>query len=320
MGDFGSFLFGGSEQAGAPRIDQAPTLTPEQQATLKKLNELVGGQLGTGATPYSGQLTPGASGLQTQSWDAISKILGGQSGGASQDAISRIMQGSSNVPGAAPVKGYDVGEFNPSAIQSWYKDALVNPAMENWENSIVPQIQEKFIGQNAGSSGGANRAIAGSAKSLMSDLNAQLASALMGEKGAYDTRKFTAGMDTAGKEFQSETDYVNRLFSSGQDDLNRIMNVPGMESTSMNDLFKAIGLGSDAGATQRDITGQGLNEEYTKWQQGQAYNNPWLSMLAQALGIPAFENVVQPEVQKSGLMQDLIAPVAQGYASSGGFN
>ena len=318
MGGIGEAIFGGSQNAGSPRIDQAPTMTAEQQGLLKQLNELMSGQLGQGIDPYQGDLTAPASPLQNQAWGQISQLLsGGTQSDTSRQAIDRILQGTTNVPGAVDVEGYDVGEFDPTAIQTWYQDALVNPAMSTWEQSVVPQVQEKFIGQNAGSSGAANRAIAGSAENMMTGLNAQLANALFGEKQAFDTREFAAGMDKAGKQFQSETDFVNRLFSSGQGDLDRMTAIPGLENQSMESFFRAIGLGEGAGATQRDISQQGLNEAFSRWQAGQAYNNPWLNLLNSALGQSSFENVVQPDIQKSGLLQDLIAPVATAWAGSG---
>jgi len=317
MGDVGKFLFGGSEQAGAPRVDVASTMTPEQRKLLDQVTAMMSGQLGKGVESYSGNLTAGPSATQTNVWDQINQMIaGGPQTDTSKAAIDKIMAGT-NVHGAVNVKGYDVGEFDPTAIQNWYKDALVKPAMDTWENSIAPKVQEQFIAQNAGSSGAANRAIAGSASDVMKDLNAQLANALYGEKGNFDTRKFTAGMDTAGKQFTSDTDFVNRLFTGGQADLDRIQNIPNVENASMDNFFKSIGLGTQAGADQRGIEQQKLEEMFSKWQGSQGYNNPWLQMINTALGSQAFENIVQPEVQKSGLVSDLISPVMSGWGSSG---
>jgi hypothetical protein len=222
-------LFGSTSQAGEPRIDTASTMTPMQRQTLDELNAIVYSNLGQGAPMYQGDLAAGPTGLQNQTWDQIANLVaGGAQSPQSSEAISRILAGNQNVPGAANVPGYsastkastpgyqasgavtpqqyDVGQFDPQAIQDWYKNALVTPAMKNWEQSVVPTIQEKFISQNAGSSGAANRAIAGSAANLMTDLNGQLANALYGEKQNYDTRKYDAG-----------TNYVNQLFNSGLD-------------------------------------------------------------------------------------------------------
>jgi|GEM_PF-1579947 len=278
MGGIVDSIFGSTE---SPSVSQATTQTPEQQALLKKLSELLQGQLGTGVESYPGDMTAGPSGLQTQAWNEISRLMSGGKSGSSTEAVNRILQGS------------DVGEFDPAAIQDWYKNALVNPAMAEWEKNVAPVVQEKFIGQNAGSSGAANRAIAGSAEDLMTNLNAQLAAALYGEKGAYDTRKFTAG----------------------QSDLNRATAVPGMESTSTIDFLKTLGMGTDAGATQQALNQTDINELISKWTTEQPYNNPWLNLLANALGTTSFENVVDPGSRSSGLMQDFMPAIA-GWAGS----
>ncbi len=40
---------------------------------------------------------------------------------------------------------FDVGEFDPGAIQDWYENALVTPAMKTWEKDIVP-VGDKING------------------------------------------------------------------------------------------------------------------------------------------------------------------------------
>lgn len=282
MGDIGEFFFGGSEEAEEPRIDQATTYTPEQNELLKQLTALLGGQMGQGVTAYPGDMTAGPSGLQTQSWDAISDLISGGKSTSSADAVSKVLAGT------------DMGEFDPAAIQEWYQDALVVPAMKNWENNVVPTVQEKFIGQNAASSGGANRAIAGSASDMMTDLNSQLASMLLGEKTAFDTRKFTAG----------------------QSDLDRATQVPGMESTSTTDWLNTLMSGTTAGTTQQGLNQADINAEISKWSTEQPYNNPWLNLIASALGATSFENVVQPATQQEGLLQTVLAPIFSAWAGS----
>lgn len=285
-------------------LSSVSKLTKEQSELLQKLTGILSGQVGAGAEPYSGTLTAGASPLQKQSWDAISDLIsGGTQQDSSKQAIEKLLSGTTNVPGAVDVKGYDVGEFDPAAIQDWYQNALVKPAMDTWEKNVAPAVQEKFISQNAGSSGAANRAISGSAADLMTQLNAQLADKLQTEKGAFDTRKFGAGMDTANKEFASETDFVNRLFGAGQNDLGRLTTVPGLENQSMDAFFKALGLGTDAGATQQGVDQNALIEEYTKWQQSQPYNNPWLKLLESSMGTSASEPVVTGGSSQEGWLK-----------------
>jgi hypothetical protein len=245
----------------AAKIYRKSTLTGGQSDLLNQLTSLLGGQLGSGVQGYGGEVVPGASELQQKTFDALGGLFGDggmfQPSSTSKDVVDKIMAGT------------DVGTFDPTATQDWYQNALVNPAMENWSKTIAPQVQEKFIGQNAGSSGAANRAISTSASDVMKGLNTDLANALYGEKNTFDTRKFEAG----------------------QNDLNRMLQAPGVESQSntsfINNLLSAAGLGG----TQRDITSQQEGADYQKWLSQQGYNNPWLQMLGQALGTQAVENI-----------------------------
>ena len=146
----GEMFMGGSED---PTINPTPTKTHQQRDLIDNLARLLNvDQLGKGVEPYSGSLTAGPGDLEQKSWGVLDNLLGGGIQGnqqTNQDAISKIMAGTGEVP------KYDVGQFDPKAIQDWFGNALVAPAMQKWESDVVPVIQEKFIGQNAGSSGAA---------------------------------------------------------------------------------------------------------------------------------------------------------------------
>ena len=300
-------LMGGSED---PQIQQGFTKSNEQRSLINRLAKVLDLQLGDEQNPtgigvpaYEGSLTAGPSGLEQKSWGVLDNLLGGGIQGSqqtNQDAISRIMDGTGEVP------KYDVGQFDPKAIQDWFQGALVNPAMRTWEDQVVPTIQEKFIGQNAGSSGAANRAISGSASDLMAQLNSLFADKLMGEKQAFDTREFQAG-----------TQDVQNQINVGQNDLQRILNVPGMGSTDTQSMINAILTGQQAGATQRGIEQQGLSEAFQKWLYSQPYANPWLSQfLNPAVSATSNENIVFPGTQSQGLFQTMLAPIMSSYAGS----
>lgn len=303
----GDMLMGGSEKGTSEPKD---LMTEQQERLLDRMANTLSKQIygpkesgPIGVPAYGGSLTAAPSDLQKTSWGEIEKLLNGgmqDRSATSQTAIDKILQGTTNVP------QYDVGEFDTAAIQDWYKNALVNPAMKTWEQDVVPTIQEKFIANNAGSSGAGNRAISGSAQKLMSDLNAQMANTLFGEKQAFDTRKFDAGMQG-----------TQNQFAAGQSDLERATQVPGMNSQDLQDFMASIGMGSTAGATQRGIEQEGLNEQFQKWLSSQPYANPWLTQFFQpTIGAATTENVVFPGTQSAGLMQTLIGPVAGAYAGS----
>ena len=309
MGDVGDFLFGGSEDA--KQTGTAELLTPEQKELLTKLTGQIGGQLGQGVQAYGGQTAAGSSPLQSAAYAKIQQMLKNnpQQNATALSAIDKVMQGSAETP-MQQVEGYDVGEYDPTALQTWYKSALVDPAMKNWEESVVPSLQEKFVSQNAGSSGAANRAIAGSAADLMTNLNSQLATAVYGEKGAYDERKFTAGMDTTNKEYQAGSDYLNRMFQGNQSDLTRATQVPGLANSTAQQPFEQlmamITQGQAAGGTQQQTQQNQLSADYQKWLSQQGYSNPWLNLIPATLGTSSMSPIVQGPTQSQGFLQSIL--------------
>lgn len=309
MGDVGDFLFGDSEDA--KQTGTAELLTPAQKQLLEQLTGQIGDQLGEGVAPYGGDTAAGASPLQSAAYSKIQQMLGQnpQQNTTALSAIDKVMRGSSATP-MQDVEGYDVGGYDPAALQTWYKSALVDPAMKNWEESIVPSLQEKFVSQNAGSSGAANRAIAGSAADLMTNLNSQLATALYGEKGAYDERKFTAGMDTANKEYQAGSDYLSRLFEGNQADLTRATQVPGLANATAQQPFEQlmamITQGQAAGGAQQATEQNQLTADYQKWLSKQGYSNPWLNLIPATLGTSSMSPIVQGPTQSQGFLQSIM--------------
>ena len=322
MGDVGDFFFG--ETKDAKQTGTAPTMTAAQQELLEKINSIMQEQLGQGVPGYSGPTASGPTSIQNNIFKMMEQLTSGryspQQNPQAAQALQMILSGTDpSTVQQQQVQGYDVGEFDPTAVQNWYQNSMVDPAMRQWEERIAPAVQEKFISQNAGSSGAANRAISRSASDMMTDLNAQLANTLFGEKQAHDTRQFTAGLDTSNKQFQSGADYLNRLFQGGQSDLDRATAVPGaaMQTSQQpfDQLMQILNQGTVAGATQYDIQNMLAQGDFQSWLSQQAYNNPWLNLIAPALGAKAFEPIVQGPTQQSGLME-FIMPAVGSYLGS----
>ena len=208
--------------------------SPLQQQSWDAISGLISGGTQPGASKQAidkilaGSIVPGPASVsqytpQPFDPDATTGLFSQAMAGAptfdpsaTTDLFSQAMGTSADTFRPDMVKEwYQTGEFDPTAIQDWYQNALVTPAMAEWEKKIAPTIQEKFIGQNAGSSGAANRAISGSASDLMTNLNAQLADKLASEKGAYDTRKFSSGMAAADALLGEKGAADTRQFASG---------------------------------------------------------------------------------------------------------
>jgi hypothetical protein len=345
MGDtfsgFGEALLGGTDEA--HQTGQAQTLTPEQQQLLNTLIGQTQGQIGQGVTPYQGQMVADPSQLQQDTWADYNNLQNNYawnpSNPDSQSAINQILQGTpqGSIPGAvtagqATPQQVNVGDYDPAATQSWWNQAVYDPAMQNWQQNVVPEIQENFISQNAGSSGAANRAIAGSAADLQSSLGASLADAMNQERlntqnQQLQANMFNAGNDLSaqqqfyGNQFAADTNAANMIFGAGQADQANLLNVPGMVQTNqagqLNNYLNMLGATGQAGQQQTALNQAGLNADYQNWQMGQAYNNPWLNMLPTALGTTSFEPIVQGPVQNQGLMSSFIMPMMNSASNAG---
>ena len=58
-------------------------------------------------------------------------------------------------------------------MQDTFQQSYVDPAMQTFNQQVVPGIQERFVGGNAGSSSALNQALASSASDLSTNLGAQ---------------------------------------------------------------------------------------------------------------------------------------------------
>lgn len=62
---------------------------------------------------------------------------------------------------------------SPEAMQSLFQQSYVDPAMQVFEQQMIPGIQQRFVDAGAGSSSALNQALAQSAKDLSTNLGAQ---------------------------------------------------------------------------------------------------------------------------------------------------
>jgi hypothetical protein len=335
MGGVKDALFGSTKM---PKVKQMNMYTEGQNELLNSLVEILNNQLGGGVDSYGGQLVPGESDIQSLVFGKAEDILGrlGQDGtgygDSTRQVIERLLSGGRSMdattPGAVATERNQFAQpYDSEADMDYWNKAFVNPAMKTWEERIAPQVREKFIAQNIASSSGANNAISRSAGDLMTNLSGQLAGIMQGNKQTADTRAFTG-----------EENFLNRLLSTGEAEagremtaqglnaqlgenaLSRLLQVPGFEATLRNvedptqQLLNMLGIGTE----QRNIEGQGMSEDYTKWLQSQAYTNPWLQLLGMTGGTSPFQLSTQAGSQQSGIFQDILAPLMSGVASKTG--
>jgi len=134
-------------------------------------------------------------------------------------------------------------EYDPEAAREYWKQSFVEPAKQRFREETLPGLREQFAGQGALSSGGFNRAVADAAANMETQLGGKL-----GELT-----------------YQGRQDFRNRQLQE--------------RSLGLQTLDQILGEMGAAGQTQRGIEQGGLQEEFQKWQQGQAYNNPWMQYL-----------------------------------------
>jgi len=248
MGGVKDFLFGSKPKVKAKKVDR---LTPGQMELLDELTNLLKGQLGIGIEPYSGQLVPGASEIQQQLFEMLSPE--GTVGGLTKQGaeyISQLMQ----------------QQFNPQEAQDYWQRAYVMPAQRAWEETVVPEVMERYAGANALDSGAARRALAKSWGDVQSQLNAELAKILWGEKQSLAQRQ----------------DIASRL--------------------GLSLLPEVMGMGEE----QRAITQELMQEPYQKWQMSQPWANPWLNYLGTALGTTPYQINTYTTGGGSGLLGSLL--------------
>lgn len=235
MGGVSDFLFG---SGGSPRqTGTADLLTGSQKSLLEKLLAYAGNGVGTGLSPYGGELSAGASPLEDQGFDAISSMLsGGGVLGQGRDALSGLLS-----------------DFDPTEASATWRATVGDPMMDAWRDEILPKIKEEFIALGAGSSGAANRAIAGSGEDLAESMGSNLARYLFDAGEAHKNRQTTAADEA-----------LSYTTSPAQ-------------------------LGLAAGAAQRGISRDALSADYNEWLRTRAENNPALALAMNLLGVRSFQ-------------------------------
>jgi len=63
--------------------------------------------------------------------------------------------------------------YDPSQYEDVFNKAVVNPAMQQFEQRVIPSIQQSFVDANAGSSSALNQALGQSAQDLTTSLGSQ---------------------------------------------------------------------------------------------------------------------------------------------------
>lgn len=248
IGSAGAGMMGGGGSSGG--VEAADLLNRIQKKNLKALGGYTLGAIGQGADVFGGQRVAGFSPLQQNAQNifgglspAIGSALGGGLSGLGQSRDS--------------LAGY-LGDFDQAQSQRDFQQGVVNPAMRNFQQNIMPSISER-LSNVGGTSGVLSKAFAQAGGDLQSDLSAQGATFNQNARDTHNQNRLNASNQLAGQS-QLGLNFINTL--------------------------------SNIGSQQRDVAQQGLGADFSRWSEGQSYNNPILKLLPLVLGTQAHENIV----------------------------
>jgi len=256
--------------------------TAEQKALLKALIGQIQPELGRGVTPYQGERVPGIQPLQQQGFDIMQGFM--PNAGQFQDFTTQAL---SQYDPAQGMRAQELGAgalenvlkpFDPSGATEMWEKSWKQPALNMWRDEVMPSIMEKGVRKGGtADSGPMKRELARSGEDLTTNLSAQLANLLYSGEQAQMGRQMQ-GLPEAYRGAMTPTDVLGQKLQIGQYPLN-IMNqalqVGGQQQQQV---------GAEHGAAQQE------------WTEGQAYENPWLQYLSQALGTQA----ISPYYKQSG--------------------
>lgn len=294
-----SDLFGG----GGTDIQQISTLTGGQTGLLNALTSLLSGQVGQGITPFQG-IRPGEI-----PFGPIQQQAFGLAGGLAP-----------GIGAGLGLLGQTLGQFDPTQGQGFLGQAqgaltqglgfdptqdilrAFEPsrqlALRGFQEDIVPNLLERF-GATSGPSGPLNRALSEAGAGLELGLSAQTAP-FIGQ----------AALQQPGLQFQGAglggqlAGVPGQLAGQGAQ-------LGGVGADLLSQLFNIGGLQQQL---PRGIAGA----EQARFQEAQAFANPFLNLLTPALGTQAFQNigVQQPQGALTPLLGGLGAGIGLGGLGS----
>ncbi len=221
-----------------PTTSATSTLTRGQKRVLKQSGAILERELDRPGAVYQGQVVPGATAGQRTAFGAGANLL--SQGANTLPAINQMLS----------------GQTDPAAVNQYYQQALVNPAMQTFGRTMDTMASR--YGDTYGQSGGMLRGMGQAATDFNTNLSGQLAGLQFAERNAARDRQ-GQGVGLALNQQQ------------------------GYEQT----LSQMLGIGG----AERSIAGQVNQAAMAKWNAGQAVNNPWLQALfgpvlgTQAIGL-----------------------------------
>jgi len=266
---------------------------------LNQLNAMISPQIGRGVEAYPGQMAAGVSPLQQQGFGVAGTQMPPMAGGAMQyfqDVLGQQAAGGDQYQQLAGTTLQNLMQpWNPEAETQMWEQAYKAPAMQTWQQDVIPQIMERY--GEGGMGGALGRELGRSGRDLTLGLGGQLANLL------YSGQQAQLGRQQAG--------------------VGQAMQLAGLPSQLVGQAGQIGGMGTDMlsqllniGGTQRGIAGEQLQEPYAKWQYSQPYNNPYLqNFLGTILGQQPMQSMVTQSAPGLGTQ---LLPMLGSYLGGGG--
>lgn len=262
----GDFMFGKDSSA---NTSQYGTLTPEQQAALKKLLEGLGS--GAGGEAYGGPLVADQNKVQGASLSAME-----------QYAMNSVGEGSAY--GKSSKAYEDIMNQKPQDLTDYFQKSIVDPAMQNFSQNIMPELTRRFKG-NAGY--GSDR--------IMQE----------GIAAGNTATGVASAMSEASRQALSEQQR------------NKLAAAQGLTGTRSAQLTDLLGI-QQGGANARAQDQLSVTANYQEFQRQQAEKNQRIQQLLAALGIKGVENVTTVTPGQPGFLQGISSGIGSGLGQAAG--
>ncbi len=264
----GDFLFGSKPKI---KTSELSTLTPEQQELLKKLLGQFTTEGGAGFQPegFGGELSAGLGGLEQTSLAALE-----QSALSSADPNNIL-----NQAGDALKKIFGAG---PTDTTDFFNTNIRDPALQSFEETVLPRISRDFGGANFFSS--------------------ERSEADEGARGDLIESLTRSRADVNVRSRESNLDRI----------LQGIGLAPGLEGEKRSGLLALL----EAGGVERGVRQGALDREFGEFSRVQDERSRRIAQILAALGITGKENIVTALPGSQGF----ITAVASAAAGASGGN
>lgn len=247
--------------------------SPMQKIIAAELqNKMINTLRGGGADPYSGTVVAPTAANQQAAFDAAGGLLGGP---IRHDVAKATQQYLSGAPAY---------EIDPAQSAALFDNVVGAPARQDFGDAL--QDLETRYGARYGRSGGLLNAASRAADRFGTGLASERARWMRGDEMDRRTA-LERGMERMGSGIG---------LAAGTD-----ANARGNLATLYN-----------MGTAERGIAGEGLSEDYAKWEYSRDYNNPWLGFLGMAMTPEP-----RQQVQKPGILGGMLGGAKAGFDMGG---